>query len=298
MNLYNTEILISTFLFILYSPNLIFKPVLKNKWANLALCSLFFFLSLYLFDYLFIQTYNKQYSNYFTEEMTNPSSTPLPSTTQSSKTQPSTTRPSTTQPSTTQPSTTQPSTTRPSTTPPVCREGLIIQLLNNILSKDDKTNYYLPEYDSTNCYLNIQRFNDFKKQFNNNNNDNNGPFNHGDDIKRLIDLIDSALKNASYNKNNMTPSDMHDISCTVGEKFNSYMKSILSKMKSNDNKTSGLKAAYDSGGSEVAKNYVNMIIESDYKTKCKQANNNIWQKTDKYHDINQYLDDLTNKQNA
>ena len=71
MNIHNSEILISTFFFILYSPNLIFKPFLKNKWYNLALCSLFFFLSVYLFDSFFIQRYKYQFLEYFTEKNCN-----------------------------------------------------------------------------------------------------------------------------------------------------------------------------------------------------------------------------------
>jgi hypothetical protein len=45
------ELLIFTLLFILYTPNIVFRPFVKNKLYNLLLCSLFFGISIYLVNW-------------------------------------------------------------------------------------------------------------------------------------------------------------------------------------------------------------------------------------------------------
>jgi len=54
MNL--TELLLIVLFFILYTPNLVFKPFVKNKWYNIFICSLLFGISIYLVN-LFLYKY-------------------------------------------------------------------------------------------------------------------------------------------------------------------------------------------------------------------------------------------------
>jgi hypothetical protein len=44
--------LIATFFFVLYTPNIVFKSFVKNKWMNLLVCSLFFIFSVYLVNFI------------------------------------------------------------------------------------------------------------------------------------------------------------------------------------------------------------------------------------------------------